>query len=65
MLKVEVCPGVNAVSRRRSASIFREKCLGLLDYEDEGTRALRNGSNYLPSGTVSHPRRLQSGLNVS
>jgi len=64
-LRVEVCPGVNAVSHGRSASIFRAKGLGLLDYEDEGTRILRNGNNYLASSTVSHPRRLQSILDVS
>jgi hypothetical protein len=65
MLKVEVSLSVKAVSQGRSVSVFRAEVLDCLTAKREGTRILRNGSNYLPSGTVSHPRRLQSGVDVS
>ena len=31
---------------------------GILQPEDEGTRALQNAGNHLPIDTVKHPRRL-------
>jgi hypothetical protein len=65
MLKVEMSLGVKAVSQGRSASIFRADVLDCLTAKRKGTRILRNSSNFLPSGTLSHPRRLQSGMDVS
>ena len=50
------CCVVPGVVKDCSAFVFRVK----LGTEDDGTVVLRNVSNYLPHGTVSRPKRLES-----
>jgi hypothetical protein len=50
------CCVVLGVLKDYSAFVFRVK----LATEDDGTVVLRNVRNYLPSGTVLRPKRLES-----
>jgi hypothetical protein len=52
---------VSDFSMNFSASIFRVKQFKMtVDPEDEGTTVVQNFRSYLLSGTLSHPRRLDS-----